>query len=253
MYIVAFALGTIFGSFANAMAWRLHTGATVGGRSKCVKCKTTLGPQDLIPILSWAVLRGRCRSCQGRISWHYPAAELAGGFLFACTLWRFESIFETPLLLLFEVLFLVLILVCVCMDLRWKELPLELMVFGLGAMLIVQLAVRGVSVTELIAALFVCAVFFGSQWMLSSGRWIGSGDIFFSMFLAARLGSWELTLTGIYLTYVVGGVVAVPLLLMKRMKRGSNIPFAPFLLFGFLGALWFGEGILNAVRGIFSV
>ncbi|MCR4278599.1 MAG: prepilin peptidase [bacterium] len=252
MPFIAFLLGTVFGSFANAVAWRLHTRQTLGGRSKCPKCEKTIGPQDLVPILSWAVLRGRCRMCQGRISWHYPFSEIMGGILFVGTALHFQNGSEMNEIFFFQIFFSVLILICVLMDLRWKELPLELMLFGTGATLLVQLALAGRTGTEMISAVFVSLLFFGSQWIVSKRKWIGEGDLFFSAMLTVGLGTWQLALVSIYVTYLVGAVLILLLLFIKRVKRGDKVPFAPFLATGYFMTLWYGEPILTFVRALLS-
>ncbi len=250
MFVFALLLGAVFGSFANAVAWRLHTGRTLGGRSMCPKCKVTLGPTDLIPIISWTVLKGKCRSCQGRISWHYPAAEVAGAILFSISFYRFDVVHGSVAQFVFEMAVLILLLIFVFMDLRWKELPLELMLIGTGAIMVAQLAVFHVYGIWLISGMFISAVFFGAQWILSKGKWIGTGDIFLTLFLAAAVGGWSSVLLGIYFSYLFGGVVAAILLLARVIKRGDTLPFAPFLAVGFLSAWWFGEGVLMMVRNV---
>jgi len=173
-----------------------------------------------------------------------------GGVLFVGT----EHFFFQPSgmneMFLFEIFFSILILICILMDLRWKELPLELMLFGTGATLIIQLAVAGRTGTEIISAVFVSLLFFGSQWIVSKRKWIGEGDLFFSAMLTAGLGTWRLALVSIYATYLVGGILVLVLLLTKRVKRGERVPFAPFLAAGYFIALWYGESIVSFIRAM---
>lgn len=146
---------------------------------------------------------------------------------------------------IFNAAFAILVLYCVCMDVRWKQLPLAAMLIGTGATLLYQLAVRGIPGTALLPALLLPAVFFGAQWFLSKGRWIGDGDFYFSLLLAAGLGSWQRESVAIYLAYVIGGTVAVVLLAAKRVRKGARIPFAPFLAAGFFISRWYGEALIS--------
>lgn len=89
--VLAVVLGAVFGSFATAAAWRLPRGEPlVVARSRCPRCGTTLQARDLVPVVSWLLLRGRCRACGAGIGWRYPVAELATAALFAVG-WRLAA------------------------------------------------------------------------------------------------------------------------------------------------------------------
>src|SRR5689334_3916871 len=92
-----FLIGLCIGSFLNVVIFRTHAErSVVRGRSRCMVCEVALGPTDLIPLVSYVALRGRCRSCGTAISWQYPAVELATGLLFLLVYWRYLTGFGLP-------------------------------------------------------------------------------------------------------------------------------------------------------------
>ncbi|MFH1077916.1 MAG: prepilin peptidase [Patescibacteria group bacterium] len=254
----AFILGACLGSFANVVAIRLHDMSSLMGRSRCPSCKKTLRPKHLVPIVSWLLLRGRCADCRKPIHIQYPIVEASMAILATVAAVR-HSPFDGGLgLFLFEVLISLGLVVIVVMDLRWKELPLELMAAMGGLGLLVQLGMAFASgrilssLVGLAIAVAIPVVFFGAQWLLSKGRWLGSGDIWMGGMMALLLGTWQLTVIAIYLAYVIGGVVVAALMLAKIVKRGMRVPFGPALATGLLLAMWFGACIEPYLSYAFS-
>ncbi len=251
-------LGACLGSFANVVAIRLHEMSSLGGRSHCPACKKTLRPRHLIPIFSWLMLRGRCADCGAKIHIQYPLVELTMAILFAIIAYRYVPTSANIIPMLFEAIVSFGIVVMVVMDLRWKELPLEWMIAlsVLGFVYQIWTAVTsGASISTMLVALFfalaVPILFFGAQWLLSKGQWLGSGDIWFGVMMAFILGTWQLTALSIYFAYIAGGLVVVFLFLIKRIKRGMRIPFAPALATGLLLAMWFGPQVLAKLSYVF--
>ena len=115
----AFVVGLIFGSFGSVVAWRLPRGESLGGRSKCPHCGQQIGSLENIPVVSWIVLRGRCRRCGRPISVRYPLIEVATGALFAVAIGKFGLSLEG---VLFGGFFWVLV-VLTQIDLAHKLLP----------------------------------------------------------------------------------------------------------------------------------
>ncbi|HEY4510787.1 MAG TPA: prepilin peptidase, partial [Candidatus Paceibacterota bacterium] len=119
-YGFLFIFGTIIGSFLNAALFRFNTGRTLSGRSSCVSCGETLSPRDLVPLLSFLFLRGRCRSCKSRISPQYPLVEFAAGIL-ATQCYRLfpdDALFFTLSFLSWMVLLFIMVY-----DMRHKIIP----------------------------------------------------------------------------------------------------------------------------------
>ena len=246
--LLAALFGAVFGSFINVLAIRWHEGASIGGRSACPSCKSQLKAQHLVPIISWMVLRGRCAACHARIHPQYVAVEIAAALLAVIAALRWDPTNSTSLPhFLFEFVVSLGLLVPLIMDLRWKEIPVEY-VIALGACAAIA---RGLIARADGTATFwmtlawtgvaVCAAtaFFGGQIVMSRGKWLGQGDLWLGIGMAGILGLQGLGIA-LYLAYVVGGIVAGIALLAGLVKRRTKLPFAPALVAGTLGAIWFG-------------
>jgi leader peptidase (prepilin peptidase)/N-methyltransferase len=240
------ALGACLGSFANVVAMRWHEGASVRGRSMCPDCQTPLRARHLVPIVSWLWLRGRCAECRRPIHVQYPLVEAASALLVAGAAWRHPPFMPgSAAPFLFEALFFVALLVPVVMDIRWKELPLEWLV-GMGtaglAASVLGIGFQGgesawTRFGASLSAMSAAAIFFGLQWRLSRGRWLGEGDVWMGAALGAALG-WPLAAWGVYAAYLLGGVVALAGLATGKLRRGQQMPFGPMLAAGAAAALW---------------
>ena len=251
-------VGAVFGSFANVVAIRTHEHSTLMGRSHCVHCGTTLKARHLVPILSWLVQRGRCTECHKKIHIQYPLVELAGAVLAVLAVIRHVPGTNGWMWASFEFFFGMCLLVFVAMDIRWRELPLEFMV-GTGAVfslwnMLLQVA-SGTNALEVAwshaIGFGIVTLFFLFQWIVSRKRWIGSGDIWLGALLGAVLG-WPSVGIALYLAYIFGGTAALILLLSKKIPPGSRVPFAPALVAGALGAMWWGEAIVSWISHAIS-
>lgn len=258
LILVCAALGLCFGSFANVIIIRLHEMSSLHGRSHCVACNKVLRPQHLIPLLSWFWLRGRCAYCQEPIHIQYPLVELAGAILLVIAALRHDPFGSEFPLFIFESVIYFGLLIIVGMDLRWKEMPLELMI-GLGIFAVLFHVLRAqqtgmvlITIERLVLGAGVAVGFFGLQWLLSKGRWIGSGDIWFGGVMGFVAG-WPGTAVALYLSYLAGGLVVACLLITGVIRRGMRVPFAPALATGLVLTLWFGESIQAWFRYAFSV
>lgn len=256
---LAALLGACLGSFANVLVIRLHDASSLWGRSRCPTCRQTLRSRHLVPIFSWLALGGKCAYCRARIHSQYPLVEFVSALLVLAAAWRHDPFGPEAILFWFETFVSLGVLVMVVMDLRWKELPLELMI-GLGIIgLVFQIGLVAAQHREAILshlvglgiAVAIPAVIFGGQWLVSRGRWVGSGDIWFGAMTALLVGSWARTVIAIYLAYLLGGAVAILLLVSGRFKRGMQIPFAPALASGLLLTLWFGEWLEHIFAYVF--
>ncbi|MDF1496585.1 MAG: prepilin peptidase [Patescibacteria group bacterium] len=251
-FIVLFAtaiVGSLFGSFINVVAIRAHENSSIMGRSHCMHCKAKLHPRHLVPIFSWLVQRGKCAMCGKPISAQYPLVELAAALLAVISVARFMPEMAWGWVG-FEFFFMLSLLIFVVMDMRWMELPLELMV-GVGIVFSVwHMTLQSLAGASTISILWshasgfaIVALFFMFQYVVSGKRWIGAGDIWLGGVLGAVLG-WPLVGIAIYFSYIFGGGIALLLLLSKKIKPGMRIPFAPALISGTLAALWWGPGVL---------
>lgn len=259
MVTVLFALillGLCFGSFVNALVWRLHNGKSIWkDRSECTHCHHKLAPADLVPVLSWFFLRGRCRYCRKPIE-DTPLAELAVMILFVASylLWPQEIVtwfdwFGFAVWLAYIVGLVALFMY----DLKWYILP-DKIVFPLIGLAIVNAVVQYVTWQPhgslgdtLLFYLYGLVPIAGMYWLIhlfSKGKMVGFGDIKLGIFIGLALG-WQLTLLTLVLANVIGSLIVLPLLIIGKLKRKSRVPFGPFLVVAFLIAGLFGEKIIN--------
>lgn len=212
----------------------------------CPACQHDLTSKDLVPIISWISLRGKCRYCKKPISWQYPLVELTTAVLFVSSylFWPNELIgWETLYFGLWLVL-LIGLMSLVVYDLRWMLLPNKI-VFTLywiaGVMILVQMLAVG-SVEPLWRAVIGVIVGGGLFYLLfqiSNGRWIGGGDVKLGFLLGAVVGGPEQALLMLFIASLLGSLFSIPLLLSKKANKGTRIPFGPFLIMGtFIVQLW---------------
>lgn len=250
--LFALILGAVLGSFVNVLIIRWHGSVSLTGRSYCPSCKKVIHPKHLVPIISWLALKGRCAFCKKKIHYQYPLIE------FICSLLAVAAILiHNPFLGLNFFSFILLLtlsiglVVPVVMDLRWKELPLEYLI-GLGIWILIlrylilvqNNQLKGEVFTFDVLAILIGLSFFGVQYLVSRGRWIGGGDIYFGAFMGAVLG-WPLIILGIYIAYLFGGLLAFIGLLFGFLKKGDKVPFAPALALGTFLAYIYGGAIMN--------
>lgn len=249
-YGMMFVLGTIIGSFLNVVIYRLHTGKSLNGRSHCMTCGKTLSWYELFPIVSYLLLKGRCRSCAAYIPSRYLVVELLTGIAYVCTWYFFATNFV--LLGIYLLLISVLILIIVY-DIRHTIIPDELtaMIGGVAVLLLTYtyITTKDLSyVFESVGAGLGAATFFWGLWYVSKGRWIGLGDAKLALPLGIIVG-----ISGVFsmvvFSFWIGAALSLTLLgIEKLLKRGkthlsflgtpltmkSEVPFAPFLIAAFL-------------------
>ena len=246
--------GIIFGSFINAWVWRIENNLSVAkGRSMCPHCKHTLAWYDLVPLLSYAVLRGKCRYCKAKISSQYPIIELTTGLLFMSTylILAPTGIQQWPQLAIILAV-TVLLVAAYIYDAKHMELPeifmipaiiLGVVYLGLNALWLGWGALSG----QLVGlGIFVLA--FTAMWYFSKGTWLGAGDIRLAAIMGLLLSPKQL-LVGIFAAYLVGAVYGLTVLMKSQKKRGVKVPFGPFLIIGFYTGLFFGTQIANWYLG----
>ncbi len=239
MLTILFAvLGLVFGSFGNVVIARLPAGETLRGRSHCPLCGRTLRAGELVPLFSFLLLEGRCSGCKGKISWQYPLVEAASGLLFVFAALRYPAdLFAAATV---AAAFWSLLLIA-AIDARTQSIPdvLTLLLGVCGLLLHLHFGDFGV-----IAAL-IGLVFFGAQWVLSRGKWVGSGDVFLAIAMGIFLSSWQLMLFALFSSYILGAAVVTTLLLLKRVKVTQSIAFGPFLVLGTIVAFVWGNELIG--------
>lgn len=231
-------LGIILGSFINALVWRLkHHKNWKTERSICPNCKKVLTPKDLIPVVSWVLLKGRCRYCKKPISKQYPLVELLTGLLFVMSfiLWPYDFTFYGMLLFVAWLMTLVILIALLVYDIKWMILPNSL-VAAVTIMASLTTILRGIhtsSFTNVLVAILGGAVLAGLFWILfqaSKGKWIGGGDVKIAFALGMMAGSPISALVLLFVASIIGTIIILPLLFTKRLSAKAMIPFGPLLI-----------------------
>lgn len=247
-YLLVIIFGLIIGSFLNALIFRLHSGESIAdGRSLCPHCRHTLAWFDLLPVVSFLWLRGRCRYCQRSISWQYPVVEAITAILFlAFYLFNVQYYnFGWPLLLvcLRDWLVVSALIVVFVYDFRWMLIPdsvvLPVIVLAASASLFL-----GQSLAGLFLSLVIGFGFFALQYYVSGGTWIGGGDLRLGLLLGAVL-TWPSVILALFLAYIFGAIVGVGLLLTNKVNRKTEIPFGVFIVPAMIIAMLWGQAIIT--------
>ena len=262
--IVLGLLGLCFGSFVNALVWRIRKKRDiVRERSECTHCHHILAWYDLIPVLSWVFLRGRCRYCRKPID-DTPLVEIVVTVLFVVSyiVWPYQLSTVAEWLLFGSWLVALIALVALAdYDIRWQLLPdvivFPLMVLGsaigwLRFGMIAQLSV-GEAMIQILGGVAVIAGLYGVLYMVSSGRWVGFGDVKLNVFIGLILG-WQGAIVAVFVANLLGTALVLPGLLSGRLSRTSRIPFGPFLIAGCIITMLWGQQLIDwYLRTVFSL
>jgi prepilin signal peptidase PulO-like enzyme (type II secretory pathway) len=227
-----FFVGACLASFLQVVATRLPKGQSLLGRSACSFCHHKLSWLDLVPIISFIALKGRCRYCHRRISVIHPLFETLVGFIFWLFIHRagYQFSIETAIILVIVLLALTLSL----SDYYYQIIPDEFLIimFSLG------LYLNYLTLNEHIIGILGGTTIFLLLHYLSRGRAMGYGDVKLVFVMAVILPSFYLAWS-LYLAFLTGGIISVILILLTRKKLKSTISFGPFLGFGLVSLLWF--------------
>jgi leader peptidase (prepilin peptidase) / N-methyltransferase len=262
MFVVLIGLlGLVVGSFINAVVWRLHlrmersrpkqgkSESIVSGRSMCPSCRHQLSAVDLVPVISWLWLKGKCRYCGKPISMQYPAVELLTAVVFALAVLMRPS---TPIgwvELVFWLAMVVMLLILAVYDLRWYLLP-DVVMAPAMVLALVRLGVLASLGTDLqiVAYYLVAAVVAGGSFYLvafiSDGRWMGGGDIKLAFLMGLVLGPAN-TAVAMLLAFNSAAIIGITLIAMKVKSRQDYIPFGPFLTASTILAWLLGGGVVQ--------
>jgi prepilin signal peptidase PulO-like enzyme (type II secretory pathway) len=247
-YGIIFILGTLIGSFLNVTIFRVHDDrSVVKGRSKCMKCEEAIDVKDLVPVLSYVNLKGRCRKCKAVISWQYPVIEIVTGILFVLA----YNLSGMSIMFARDAIFVSYLIIIFVYDLRHM---LILDKFTVPAMIVAVLLNLWLGVIPAWSILFggiVLAGFFLLQYIISKSKWVGGGDIRMGALMGFMLGL-EHGLVALFIAYLIGAVVGVGLMASGRVDRKTPIPFGTFLTVSTVVVLFFGSPIVEWYLGFFS-
>lgn len=236
--LAAFGLG--IGSFLNVAVLRLNAEETLLGRSHCMHCKKTLPWFTLIPVLSYIGLGGKCYFCHQSIAAHYALVEaVTAALFFSLTLFFITD----PVRL---AVYLIIAALCVAIflsDYLFYTIPDAFTLPGIVIATVGQI-ILGAPWWNWLLGLAIGAGIFALQYGVSRGRWVGSGDIRFGAMMGVVL-AWPNILVGLFLAYVLGALVALPLLLRRSKKMQDAMPFGTFLAVATIITLLFGDQIVQ--------
>lgn len=276
IYIALILFGLCLGSFAGATVWRIRAKQleqdkkdgeeynkkeyahlkkllgkkTADDRSKCLHCGYELKWYDLIPLVSWLSLKGKCRNCKKPIGILEPLIELGVAVFFVVSYAFWPLPLDTPLQIAHLIIWLiagVIMAVLWAYDAKWYLLPdkysIALAVAGAAAVIVsahsFQDYLNAAGSVAILAGLYAVLHF------VSRGRWVGFGDVKLGLGLGLLLGNWELAFVALFLANFIGCLIVIPLLASKKLTRTSRVPFGPFLIIGTVTAWLWGQQFLT--------
>jgi len=251
-------LGLLIGSFLNVVIYRVPAGKSiVSPPSACPNCDHEIAWYDNIPVLSWLMLRGRCRDCHALISKRYPLVELGTGVFFAAVSWGFgRAIIQSPTasaawaatLVLVAFLYLAAISVALAaIDLDVHKLPNAIVLpsYLVGVVLLAAASSAAGDFWPLLRAGIGLAALFAGYFLMAliSPAGMGLGDVKLAGVLGLYLGwlGWGALAVGAFAAFILAGVYSAVLLLRRRITRKGGIPFGPWMLAG----AWLGVATGN--------
>lgn len=285
IYIALALFGLILGSFAGATVWRIRSRANhdvydksetgklkklskrklLKDRSCCLNCSYTLQWYDMIPVISWLFLRGKCRKCHKPIGWMEILIEIfmAAFFVASYAFWPYtlSNWLQITRLVLWLVAGVGLAILFVY-DYKWGRLPtfvnkFVIFVGVLNAIIVIISSSNKYDAT--LSILAAAAILSGIYWLLykiSNGKWIGDGDIPLGFALALLLADWKLAYLALMMANLIGCLIVLPIMAYQKLfpqKNGQNsklnlssrVPFGPLFIVGFVIAGLAGNFIIN--------
>lgn len=250
--------GCLIGSFLNVVIWRVpeHISIFNPKRSFCPKCNAQIKAYDNIPIISYMILRGKCRSCSEKISVRYPLVEALTGTMFlAVTYGAAKNAYPTPII--WNLYFFAAISVVIAFIDIDKHLILNVIVYPSFIISLILIAIatfqtvsNGENWTRLFNSL-LCAVILGVAYFVLAIAWpggMGFGDVKLAFVLGLTTGwlGWGQFAVGAFSAFLIGGLVSVILMLSKKVSIKGGIPFGPSMLAGAWTGIFAGEPIAHA-------
>lgn len=243
--LIAFCVGAILGSFLNVCAYRLPRHESIlWPSSHCPSCRKAIAWYDNVPMLSYAILGGRCRACGAAISWRYPLIEFSNALGYAVIVWWFGVGWTA---VVYAVLFSSL-LVITAIDIACYTIPNVITLPGIVLGVVCAATILPVGLVNSILGLLLGG---GVLWVLAwaspylfGKEGMGGGDIKLLAMIGAFLG-WQPTLLAVLVGAFMGSVVGVGLIALRVMRRDQYLPFGPFLALGAVVALFFHQDLIG--------
>ncbi|KGN02255.1 peptidase A24 [Clostridium novyi A str. 4570] len=236
-----FILGTIIGSFLSVCICRIPAGESiVYPPSHCSNCKSNIKPYDLIPIVSYVILRGKCRYCKEKISIKSPLMELFTGIIFLSLYLKYGLTLE---LIKYLILFSFLIVIG-CIDYNTTDVYFSTTSTGIGIGILflvinwyLKLPIKTYFLGAIIGGIFILLIA-----VLTGG--MGFGDVEICILSGIYIGT-KLTVLMLFLSFILGGAVGAVLIISKKKSRKDYIAFGPYISIATMIAVLFGEKIIN--------
>jgi leader peptidase (prepilin peptidase) / N-methyltransferase len=245
-------LGLFVGSFLNVVIYRVPLGqSVVRPRSHCTGCGTQLAELDNVPLVSWVLLRGRCRTCEQPISARYPLVEALTALVFGLIGWHIGLVWALPAFLYLGAVGIAL----AAIDIDTQRLPDAIVLPSYavaGALLTVAALADGDPAALLRVAGGGAALlaFYAVIWFVYP-RGMGFGDVKLSGLLGMYLGwmGWAVVVVGGFLGFLIGGVFGGLLVMAGRAGRRTHIPYGPWMILGTFVAIFYGQSIADWYHG----
>ena len=283
VWLILFILGIAIGSFLNVVSLRYEPGQKlmdfkiIGGRSHCPYCGKILSWYELVPLFSFLIQKGKCRNCEHKLSWQYPLVELLSGLIFV-----FVPLVASywPLVIIWLLIFILFLLLSI-IDFRHYIIPnsinLSLAILGMVLMGIYIFQSNNLTIQQFnnfsflghysllfdfpflsfiwlnhFFAAFIAMAFVAAIIILSRGRGMGWGDFKLVGALGLIFG-WPDILMLLFLSFIVGSVAVLPLLIKKQKTMKDVVPFGPFLIIAVSLTFFFGHQIIDGYFKLFSL
>ena len=256
-----FILGAVFGSFLSCLAWRLYSEKSVWPTSRCDSCGRKLKWFENVPVLGYLLLKGKCSSCHKKISWQYFAAELFGGLLFVGAFFvafqntqYFSYIFPASgewLQLIFNLFALAVLLFVMIYDGRYYLVSVPFIIGSCVILYLFDLAL-GIQWFAPLVSAAIGGGFFLIQYLITRGKGIGEGDIYLGVLLGFIFPELLhlFLLFSILISYVIGALTGLFLIIIGKKKLGSALPLGFFLALGGMITILFGANFIVWYLGL---
>lgn len=280
IYLTLILVGLCLGSFAGASMWRLRAYQLVKDKldgehvdraeyaklqkltkksiiedhSQCLNCSYELKWYDLVPLISWLLLRGKCRKCRKPIGYLEPLIEVGvvTFFVISYAFWPYSLNGGLQITrLIIWLLAGVALAISFAYDKKWFILPniTTYFVIALGlanSLILILLSSNKISsLLEIIISVFILSGIYLILYVISRGKWIGFGDIKLGLGLALLLADWKLAFIALFAANLVGCVIVIPAMVIGKLKRDSHVPFGPLLIIGTIIAALAGNYLVS--------
>ena len=241
MELLVFIIGLCVGSFLGVLVDRLSKDKSIQGRSHCEFCKKTLHWNDLIPLLSFVLLKGRCRYCRKKLSIYYPLMEVITGIIFLTT-YSLVSIFSLEAINYHVIYYLAVssfLIVVFFSDLKYGIIPDKILIPSTVLVLVYQAINYQLAIFNYLIVAAVTFFFFLFLFLITKGKGMGFGDVKYAFLMGLLLGFPNIVVA-LYMAFLTGAFVSIILILWKgKHLLKKTIPFGPFLaLSTFISMFW---------------